>query len=100
MSDEIRRRTWRRRLGVLCIAAAILMLILGETLLRTILAHNPVLLLIYWMTCFILTALAAGFAIIDAARVRLESREQQRSLLEETLQEVEREKRERKKSEP
>lgn len=100
MSDHIRSRTWRRRLGVLCIAAAILMLILGETLLRTTLANNPVLLLVYWMGCFILTTLAAGVAIIDAARVRLESREQQRSLVEETLQQVEREKRERKKSKP
>lgn len=98
MSDKIRSRTRRRRFGIVCIAAAILMLILGETLLRTTLANNPVLLLVYWMTCFILTAFAAGVAIIDAARVRLESREQQRSLLEETLQEVEREKRERKKS--
>jgi len=48
------------------------------------------------MACFILTALAAGAARIDAARVRLESREEQRSLLEKTLLEVEREKQERK----
>ena len=97
MSDKIRSKLWRRRFGIFCIAVAILMLILGETLMRPLLAHNPMLFLVYWMSCFILTALAAGVAIIDAARVRLESREQQRSLLAETLLEVEREKRERKK---
>lgn len=98
MSENPRRRTLRRRFGVVCISAAILMLIAGETVLRTTLASNAVWLIVYWMTCFILTALAALAAIIDAARVRLESREAQRSLLEQTLQEVEREKQERKKS--
>ncbi len=95
MSDKVRSRTLRRRFGVFCIAAAILMLICGETVLRGTLAQNAVLLLVYWMTCFILTALAAGVAITEAARVARESREEQRTLLTQTLQEVEREKRER-----
>lgn len=71
------------------------MLICGETVLRAILAKNAVWLLVYWMTCFILTALAAGVAITEAARVGRESREEQRTLLTETLHAVEREKRER-----
>jgi hypothetical protein len=98
MSDKVRSKSWRRRFGIVCIAAAILMLVLGETVLRTALAQNAVLLLVYWMTCFILTALAAGMAIIEAARTGRESREEQRTLLMETLQAVEREKRERGKS--
>jgi O-antigen ligase len=97
MRDKNRGKTWRRRFGILCIAVAILMLICGETVLRTMLAKNAVLLLVYWMTCFILTALAAGVAIIEAARVGRENREEQRTLLTETLQAVEREKREREK---
>lgn len=93
-------RTRRRRFGIGCIAVAILMLVLGETVLRTKLAENPVLLVFYWMTCLVLTALAAIVAIVDAARVRRESREEQRSLIEATLQEVEREGQQRKKSKP
>ena len=98
MSENPRARTRRRCFGIVCIGVAILMLIAGETLLRAKLAANAVWLVVYWMTCLILTGLAAIAAIIDAARVRLESREEQRSLLEETLQEVEREKQIRKKS--
>jgi hypothetical protein len=98
MSNKSRGKTWRRRFGILCIAVAILMLILGETVLRTTLAEHAVLLLVYWMTCFILTAFAAGVAIIEAARVGRENREEQQTLLTETLQAVEREKRERGKS--
>jgi O-antigen ligase len=97
MSDKVRSKTWRRGFGILCIAVAILMLICGETVLRGTLAKNAGLLLVYWMSCFILTALAAGVAIIEAARVGRENREEQRTLLTETLQAVEREKREREK---
>ena len=96
MSENPRSRTRRRRFGIVCISVAILMLLAGETILRAALANNIVLFAVYWMACFILTALAAGAAMIDAARVRLESREEQRSLLEKTLLEVEREKQERK----
>ena len=92
MRENPRSRTRRRRFGSVCIGMAILLLLAGETVLRAALANNIVLFAAYWMACFILTALAAGAAIIDAARVRLESREEQRSLLEKTLLEVEREK--------
>jgi hypothetical protein len=98
MSETPRRKSLRRRFGIVCIAAAILMLLAGETMLRSTLAAHPVWLIVYWTGCFVLTALAAFAAIIDAARVRLESREEQRSLLEKTLREVEREKEERRKS--
>lgn len=91
-------KTRRRRFGAICIGAAVLMLIAGETFLKARLAGIP--LLCYWMTCFVLTALAAGAAIIDAARVREETREEQRALLEMTLREIEREKQARKTSKP
>lgn len=95
MSETPHRKSLRRRFGIVCIAAAILMLVAGETVLRKTLASNPVWLIAYWMLCFIFTALAAMAAIVDAARVRMENREEQRSLIEKTLREVEREKQER-----
>lgn len=87
----------RRRFGLICIALAVIMLIAGETVLKSRLTGG--LLLCYWMGCFVLTVVAAGVAILDAARMRSELREQQRSLIEETLRDVEREKQARKKSE-
>ncbi|MEK7780705.1 MAG: hypothetical protein AAB370_04315 [Verrucomicrobiota bacterium] len=86
-------KTLRRRFGVICIAVAIVMLIAGETVLKSWLAQSPVRLICYWMGCFILTALAAFAAVVDAARVRQESREEQRALLEDTLRQIEQEKR-------
>lgn len=88
----------RRRLGLICIALAVIMLIAGETVLKSSL--TGVALLCYWMGCFILTVAAAAVAIMDVAMVRRGLREQQRSLLEETLREVEREKQARKKAKP
>lgn len=67
------------------------MLIAGETVLKTKLSGIPM--LCYWLACFILTAIAAGAAIIDAARMGIESRNAQRALIEDTLKAVENEKR-------
>lgn len=85
----------RRRFGLICIGLALLMLLAGETVLKPHL--SGVVLLFYWLACFILTALAAGAALLEAARVGLEGREAQRSLIEKTLREVEREKAEKEK---
>lgn len=43
----------------------------------------------YWVTCFVLAALAMGAAILDLGAVRREAREEQRALLEKTLGEIE-----------
>jgi hypothetical protein len=80
---------YRRSLGVICLITAIVMLLAGETILRERL--TGVGLLVYWLTCLALTCLAAVVAIKDMARVRRESRAEQRKLLEQTLREVERE---------
>lgn len=93
--DHSRSKIRRRRFGIACISIALLMLLAGETVLKSQL--SGVALLGYWLACFILTALAAGAALIEAARVGLEGREAQRSLIEKTLQDVEREKAEKKK---
>lgn len=90
---SINPRTRRRRFGVICIAVAIAMLIAGETVLKAKLSGVP--LLGYWLTCFVFTMLAVGVALLDVARVRQELRDEQRALVEDTLQEIERKKQSR-----
>jgi hypothetical protein len=77
----------RRKIGTVCIAIAILMLVAGETVLKSGLSGVPM--LCYWLGCFVFTAIAAGAAVVDAARVGIESRDAQKSLIEETLKEIE-----------
>jgi hypothetical protein len=83
----------RRWFGALCLLAAVGLLVAGETVLKGRL--SPVGFLIYWSSCFLVTALAATAALLDAARVRAESRDEQRALFEETLRRIESEKRAR-----
>jgi hypothetical protein len=83
----------RRWFGALCLIAALGMLVAGETVLQGRL--SPVAFLCYWIGCFVVTALAAAAALIDAARVRAESRQEQRILFEETLRKIESAKRTR-----
>lgn len=85
MSADSKSR--RRKIGTGAIAIAILMLIAGETVLKSRLSGVPM--LCYWLGCFVFTAIAAGAAVIDAARVGIESRDAQKSLIEETLREIE-----------
>jgi hypothetical protein len=88
----------RRWFGAVCLLVAIGMLIAGETVLAGRL--SGVTLIGYWLGCFVLAAVAAGVALIDAARVRAESRAEQRELLESTLRQVEREKASRSRLKP
>lgn len=77
----------RRKIGTIAIVIAILMLVAGETVLKSQLSGVPM--LCYWLGCFVFTAIAAGAAMIDAARVGIEGRDAQKSLIEETLKEIE-----------
>lgn len=79
-----------RKRGLVFLAIAVLMLILGETLLRSSLTKVPFLL--YWMVCLVLTALAIVFAFLDVAGVQRQAREQQRELLQKTIHEIARQK--------
>lgn len=83
-------KTRRRWFGAICLLGSVVMLIAGETMLKDRL--QPLVMVIYWSVCFILTGLAAGVALMDAARVRNEQRDEHRALIESTLQEIEREK--------
>lgn len=87
----------RRKIGTVCIAIALLMLIAGETVLKGRLSGVPM--LCYWLGCFVFTAIAACAALIDAARVGIESRDAQKNLVEDTIKEIENEKRSGKHSE-
>ncbi|KAB2653839.1 MAG: hypothetical protein DVB33_01610 [Verrucomicrobia bacterium] len=89
MSADSKSR--RRKIGTISIAIAILMLMAGETVLKSRLSGVPM--LFYWLGCFVFTTIAIGAAAIDAARVGIESRNAQKSLIEETLREIENKKR-------
>ena len=80
----------RRKIGTTCIVIAVAMLIAGETILDGKLRGIP--LLCYWLACFIFTAIAAAAAIMEAARVGIEGRNEQRGLIEETIRQIERDK--------
>ncbi len=83
-------KTRRRIFGAICLGVALVMLIVGETILQN--RFSPLGFVVFWLVCLVLTALAIGAAFVDLFRVRMESREAQRELIEETIREVEREK--------
>jgi len=69
------------------------MLILGMTVFKDRL--RPQTFLYYWLICMLVTALTLVIALLDFRAVRLRSRREQAELLDRTLEEIEREKRER-----
>ncbi len=77
----------RRWFGVIVLVAALLMLLLGQTVLRSELRGEVYLL--YWLGCIALTALAMLIALWDFSVVRRRSRQAERALLHTTLQEIE-----------
>jgi len=79
-----------RKRGMIFLIISVVMLILGETVLRSSLAKVPF--LIYWMVCIVFTAMAILFAFLDVAGVQRQAREQQRELLEKTISEIARQK--------
>ena len=79
-----------RKRGMIFLIISLVMLILGETVLRNSLGKVPF--IIYWMACFLFTGLAIIFAFLDVAGVQRQAREQQRELLEKTINEIARQK--------
>jgi len=78
-----RSTRWRRRLGILFLASAALMLVLGQTYLSSEL-HGAQFIL-YWSACMALVLLALGTALLDAWLVRLRAAREQAELLHEVL---------------
>src|SRR5579885_2634897 len=79
-----------RKRGLVFLVISVLMLVLGETVLHSVLTQVPF--LIYWAACFLFTGLAVIFAFLDVAGVQRQAREQQRELLDKTVQEIVRQK--------
>jgi len=78
----------RRSLGAVFIVAAIVMLILGQTVLADTLQQTKTLFIYYWLGCFAFTALAALVALLDFVVMRRHIRKQQLEFLESTLREI------------
>jgi len=86
----INTKTRRRWVGSLCLLAAIAMLVAGETVLKGRLSALGI--VAYWLGCFVVTVLAMYAALLDARAVREETRSEQRTLVENTLQKIQEEK--------
>jgi hypothetical protein len=92
MSGQARRRWF----GGIVLGLALLMLILGETLLNGRL--NAGVFVCYWAMCFVLTLIAVFVAFRDIKEVQRNVGRQQKDLLEGTLSKIEREARARRRN--
>lgn len=81
------RSTLTRRLaGIFFLGLAVVLLVLGETVLAGRLP--PFTTLLYWSVCLLATLAAVGCALLDALDSLTRSRRERRALLEETLHQV------------
>jgi hypothetical protein len=78
-----------RRLGLLFLAAAMLMLLFGQTLLEPHLGRG-LLFVFYWLICFGFTILAMLVALLDIWIVRMRARHDQEKLFKQATQPAER----------
>ncbi len=80
-------RTGRRRwFGGVVLGTALLMLILGQTVLQGTL--RGIGFLIYWLLCLALTGVAVLVALVDARAVRIDLKREKRDLLEQTVKDI------------
>ena len=80
----------QRKRGLVFLMIAVVMVVLGETVLRNSLGKVPF--LFYWMACFVFTGLAILFSLRDVLGVQRQARVEQRELLEKTITEIARQK--------
>jgi len=78
--------TRRRWLGTTVLVAALVMLVAGETTLKSRL--GPVAQLLYWLGCLALTVTAIVVALADARAARREIHREEQDLLQATLNEI------------
>ena len=78
--------TTRRWIGAIAVVTALLMLILGETVLEDRL--SKVVFLIYWLTCFVLVGVAIIIAFMDVRTLAERTRHEQRELMDSTLKDI------------
>lgn len=77
---------WRRRLGLIFVGGALLMVVLGFTVLATRLAGLAF--LAYWLACAALTVLALGTALLDLLIVNARAREERKALAQEAAAKI------------
>jgi hypothetical protein len=82
--DATARRRW---FGVIALAAALAMLLGGQTVLKEKLKN--LMFVCYWMVCFGFTCLAILVALWDARALRRRTSREHRDLFEATLKEIE-----------
>ena len=82
--DATARRRW---FGGICLFAALVMLIGGETILRGRLVDLGF--VVYWLICFGFTGLALMAAFLDARAVRRRIHDEHHKLLESTIKKIE-----------
>ncbi len=83
-------RVLRRRIfGAAVLGAAVLLLVLGQTILQPHL--NGLGFLIYWLLCLVLTGVAVGVALRDARETRIQVKQERRELLEQTIKDIQEE---------
>src|SRR5262245_6806973 len=83
-------QTRRRWVGGGFLVAALAMLVAGETVLKNRL--EPIGFILFWLACLVCTCAAIMVALVDLSAVRRRTREEQRALLESTVQEIARQK--------
>jgi len=93
--DATVRRRWL--IGII-LFAALVMLVCGQTILKSSLQKLSF--LTYWLICFVLTGLAAIIALRDLRELHQQTRQQQKDLLDTTLRQIENEVRSRKSQDP
>ena len=84
---------WRRGLGSFCLVVAVGMLIWGQAVLKPHL--DGVAFLLYWFACFAFTIAAIVIALLDVRALRRRNRDEQRKLIQQTLEQVEHERKNR-----
>ena len=77
------RRRWA---GAFVLAAAFLMLVAGETVLRDRL--DGIEFIVFWLICLLFTCLAIIIAFLDLSAIRRKTREEQRALFESTMKDI------------
>ena len=82
--------TRRRWFGSVCLLTAIAMLVADEYFFKGQL--SGVVFVVYWLICFALTLLAICAAWLDVRALRRATRDEQRVLFENTLQNISKEK--------
>ena len=89
MSSTVRRRVF----GGVVLGSAVLMLILGQTVLAGKL--GPALFMFYWLGCLLLTIVAVFVAFADARATAARTIKERRELLDNTLKRIQAEARQR-----